>query len=293
VDAVVTPGPAKIFKRYVALELARLRKDAGFKREEVATHLGCSLGHVTQLETMWALPKPPEIRSLLPFYGEPDRVEDFLKLADAARRGKDWWVEFPGVPKWLDLLLGMEAAATTINSYDTMLIAGLFQTPAYAESVIRAGEPHLSDTEVEQRLKLRLVRQDVLERRPDPPTVWSILDEAVLARHHPKPAVMREQLEQLVRLSARPNVVIQVLPFSAPTPHLGMDGTFTVLTFAPELVGDPGVAYTESRIKGTYYEDAAEIARYQDTWNWVQLLALSPDESRAALARRAQELDVP
>jgi Domain of unknown function (DUF5753)/Helix-turn-helix domain len=293
VDTVVTQGPAKIFKRYVALELTRLRKEAGFKREEVATHLGCSLSHVTHLETLWSLPKPPEVRSLLAFYGEPERVEDFLTLVEAARRGRDWWVDLPGVPKWLDLLLGMEAAAATINSYDTMLVRGLFQTPAYAESVIRAGEPHLSDAEVDQSVKLRLVRQDVLERRPDPPTVWSILDEAVLHRHHPQPEVMREQLEQLVRLSARPNVVIQVLPLTAPTPHLGMDGTFTVLTFAPELVGDPGVAYTESRIKGTYYEDAAEIAEYRNIWNRVQLLALTPEDSRALLARRAKEITTP
>lgn len=290
---MVATSSNRVFRRYVALELAKLRREAGFKREEVAARLDCSLGHVTHLETMYSLPKPPEVHMLLPMYGAGERIEDFIKLVDAARRGKDWWATLPGVPKWLELLLGMEAAATTMHSYDTMLVRGLFQTPAYAESVIRAGEPHLSDTEVKQSLQLRLVRQDVLDRQSNRPMVWSVLDEAVLRRNHAQPEVWREQLEQLIRLSERPNVVIQVLPFTSPGPHPGMDGTFTVLTFPPELVGDPGVAYTESRIKGTYYEDAAEIAEYRDTWSRLQLLALSTDESRDMLARRAEEIDTP
>ena len=227
---------------------------------------------------------------LLALYGVGERTDAFLALVDAARKGKDWWADFPGVPQWLDLLLGMEAAAVTINSYDTMLVPGLLQTPAYAEAVIRAVEPNLPDEEVQQRIDLRLVRQDVLTRQPDPPAVWCVLDESVLHRKASNPAVLVEQLKHLVKLSKLPNVHIQVLPFDAVGLHAGMDGSFTVLTFGPELVGDPGVAYTESRISGTYYEDAADILSYRDTWSLVQLQALNPEESRAMLVRRAEEI---
>jgi transcriptional regulator with XRE-family HTH domain len=281
---------ATVFKRYVALELLKLRDAANLRREEVAEHLGCSLGHVRHLETLHTLPKPPEVRVLLALYGVGERTDAFLALVDAARKGKDWWVDFPGVPQWLDLLLGMEAAAVTINSYDTMSVPGLFQTPAYAEAVIRAVEPNLPDDEVQQRIDLRLVRQDVLTRQPDPPAVWRVVDESVLHRKASNPAVLVEQLKHLVKLSKLPNVHIQVLPFDAVGLHAGMDGSFTVLTFGPELVGDPGVAYTESRISGTYYENAADILRYRDTWSLVQLQALNPEESRAMLVRRAEEI---
>ncbi len=279
-----------VFKRYVALELGKLRDAAGLKREQVAEHLGCSLGHVRHLETMHSLPKPVEVRALLVLYGVAERTDAFLALVDAARRGKDWWADFPGVPKWLDLLLGMEAAAVTIHGYDTMLVTGLFQTPRYAEAVIRAGEPNLPESELQSRIDLRLQRQDILTRRPDPPAVWCVLDESVLHRRTADPAVLVEQLKHLVTLSKLPNVHIQVLPFDAVGVHTGMDGTFTVLTFGPELVGDPGVAYTESRITGTYYEDAAEIQRYRETWSLVQLQALKPEQSQAILARRIEEV---
>jgi hypothetical protein len=287
---VVAASSPSVLKRYVALQLRGMRETAGLKREQVAEHLGCTVGHVRHLETLIRLPKPVEVRALLALYGVPERVEPFLALVDAARRGKDWWTDFPGRPRWLDLLLGMEAAAATIHSYDTMVVRGLFQTPAYATALIRGGEPDLSDAEVQQRVELRMARQDVLTRQPEPPQVWCVLDESVLYRRAENPAVLAEQLEHLTKLSELPNVHIQVLPFDGLGLHAGINGTFTVLTFGPELVGDPGVAYTESRTRGTYYEDLAEIMRYRDTWSHVQLLAHTPETSRAILTRRLEEI---
>jgi hypothetical protein len=285
---VVVASPT-VFKRYVALELARMREAARLHRADAAGHLQCSEAHIRHLETMYRLPKAAEVRTLLAYYGVGERAETFLKVIDAARKGRDWWTGFPGIPKWFDLLLSMETAATAIHSYDNILVPGLFQTPAYAEAVIRGGEPNLSDDNIKSQVNLRMQRQDILTRQPDPPVVWSLLDEAVLHRHADDPAVLPEQLTHLIQLSKLPNVHIQVVLSSANGLHAGTDGTFTVLTFGPELVGDPGVAYTQSRIKGIYYEDAADIARYRDTWGHIQLQALTPEDSRVLLARRAEE----
>jgi transcriptional regulator with XRE-family HTH domain len=287
---VVTASGTTVFKRYVALELGRLRDASGLSRDAVAEHLGCSVGHVRHLETAYSTPKPLEVRHLLPLYGAGERTEDFLKLVDAARRGRDWWADFPGVPERLDLLLGMEAAAVAIHSYDAMLVPGLFQTPAYAEAVIRAGKPNLPEAELQPLIDLRMQRQDILTRRPDPPAVWRVLDESVLHRRTENPKVMIEQLKHLVKLAKLPNVHIQILPFDAVGVHAGMDGSFTVFTFGPEMVGDPGVAYTESRVSGNYYEKPADIQCYRDTWSLVQLQALNPEESLATLVRRAEEI---
>ena len=278
-----------VLKRHVALQLRAMREAAGLKREEVAKQLGRTAGHVGHLETLVSLPNQLEVRALLPLYGAPERVESFLGLVDAAKKGKDWWINFPGVPSWLELLLGMDAAAATIHSYDTMVVPGLFQTPAYAKAVIQGGEPDLPDDAVHQRVELRMARQDVLTR-PDPPQVWCVLDESVLYRRAEDPAVLPEQLEHLAKLDELPNVHVQVLTREVLGLHCGINGTFSVISFGPELVGEPGVAYTESRISGTYYEDPAEIMRYRDTWSRVQLLAETPEQSRAILAQRVEEI---
>lgn len=286
---VVSSSPT-VLRRYVGSELRRLREAAGLKREAVAEELSCSLSHVTHIEIWSTLPKPLEVKTLLPLYGAPERTESFLELVKAASKGQDWWLPFKGAaPTWLELLLSMEASAAQIESYDSMCVRGLFQTPAYAKELIRIGEPELSDEEVAHRVDLRMARQDVLTRRPEPPLVWSVLDESVLLRPFCDATVLAEQLEHLIKLLDLPSITLQVLPLET-GPHAGFDGTFTILTFPPELVGDPGVAYTESRIGGVYYEHPAEIMRYRNTLKRVQAQARTPEESRAILTRRLEEL---
>ena len=289
-NAVADSATPIMLRRHVALRLKQLRIDAGLSREQVRDHLRCSLSHVTQLETQRVLPKPSEVRDLLPLYGAADQVEPFLDLVDNARRGKEWWAPYKGAaPSWLDLLLSMEAAAAQIESYDSMTVPGLFQTPAYARQVIMVGEPELSDSDVASRVDLRMARQDVLTRQPTPPLVWSVLDESVLLRHPcADPAVLTEQLRQLVKLIDLPTVTIQILPLRRLT--AGMNGTFTVLTFPTELVGDPGAAYTETRAGGNYHEDPADLQRYRNTLTHIQGAAYTPEESRTILIRRIEEL---
>lgn len=287
---MVASSSPTVLKRYVALELRRLREAAGHTREQVAERLRCSVGHITHLEIMRNLPRGAELEVLLDFYGAGERTTVFGDLVDAARKGRDWWLSFKGAaPAWFDLYLGMESSAAQIDSYDAMCVPGLFQTPAYAKAIIEAGEPELPDAEVHRRIELRVARQAVLTRQPTPPIVWSVLDESVLYRPASDPRVLVEQLKHLLKLADMPTVTIQVLPLTAGV-HAGMDGTFIVLTFPPELVGDPGVAYTESKIRGNYHEDAAEITTYRNTLRRVQIQARTPEESRAVLARRVEEL---
>ena len=287
---MVASSSPTVLKRYIALELRRLREAAGFKREQVAERLRCAVSHISHLETMRNLPKGPELEVLLDFYGAGERTAAFLDLVDAARKGRDWWIPFKdAAPEWFDLFLAMESSAVQIDSYDSMIVPGLFQTPAYAKAVIRAGEPELADAEVARRVELRMGRQDVLTRQPDPPIVWRVLDESVLYRPAGEPQVLVEQLEHLVKLTDLPMVTIQVLPLEVGV-HAGIEGTFTILTFPPELEGDPGIAYTEARTKATYYEDRAEIMAYRNTLRRIQIHARTPEETRTLLVRRIEEL---
>ena len=287
---MVASSSPTVLKRYIALELRRLRETAGFKREQVAERLRCAVSHISHLETMRNLPKAAELEVLLGFYAADERTAAFLDLVDAARRGRDWWIPFKGAaPEWFDLFLAMESSAVQIDSYDSMIVPGLFQTPAYAKAVIRAGEPELTDAEVARRVELRMGRQDVLTRQPDPPIVWSVLDESVLHRPAGEPQVLVEQLEYLVKLLDLPMVTIQLLPLEVGV-HAGIDGTITILTFPPELEGDPGIAYTEPRAKAAYYEDRAEIMIYRNTLRRIQIHARTPQETRTLLVRRIEEL---
>jgi transcriptional regulator with XRE-family HTH domain len=279
-----------VLRWYIALELGRLRNEAKLTGGQAAARLGCSHGHISHLESGRTLPKQAELEVLLDFYGVAERIQPFVALLTAARTGKDWWTPFAGTaPSWFDLYLGLESAASQIETYDAMIVPGLFQTPGYTNAVIRAVETDLPKAELDRRIELRLARQEILTRdSPEPPMVWSILDEAVLHGTATDPAIMREQLEHLLALAARPNITILVLPL-ATRPHAGMDGTFAILSF-PDLTGTPAVAYTDGRIRGSYYENAADVLRYRNILTRLHNAACHPEESQARIRRRLEEL---
>jgi hypothetical protein len=98
---------------------------------------------------------------------------------------------------------------------------------------------------------------------------------------------MHDQLVKLSELSGAPNVVIQVLPFSAGA-HPAMDSAFSVVTFDPPAPGD--VVYIEYPSGALYLEDPDDVARYRLMFDHLRAMALSPEDSRRLLARSADDL---
>lgn len=286
----MTTSSPTVLKWWIALELSQLRARAGLSRQQVADQVGCVVSAVRHVETGRNLPRPLELREMLTLYGVPERVERFAELVSSAKKGRDWFEVFAGAAQpSFALFLGLESSAAQIESYDAMVVPGLFQTAAYAEAVIRADDPEVSDAEVSRRIELRLARQDVLTRQPQPPTVWSVLDESVLYRTAGSPAAMREQLTHLVDLTQLPTVTIQVLPMAA-GPHAGINGTFIMFEF-PDLTGSPTVAYTDSITRvACYYEQPEHVRRYRNALTHLRVAAAKPAESVAIIAQRAQEL---
>jgi transcriptional regulator with XRE-family HTH domain len=287
---VITPASPTILKRWMAFELRKIREDAEISRGEVAQRLHCVVSHISHLETMRNLPRAAEVELMLDFYGAGDRIEYFIGLLEAARKGKDWWTAYQAaVPKEFDLFLGLESAATQIDSYEAMVVTGLFQTPAYASAVIRQGNPDLSDSEVAGRVELRCARQRILDRPAPGVRVRTILDESVLRRVVGGSMVAAEQLLHLIELSQLPNVEITVLPASLGA-HPGLEGSFYLLSFPPEMPGDRMVGYAETRMQAIYYEAAEEVAAYRDVFIRLQEQALSRVESRAMIEQAVREL---
>lgn len=286
---VASSSPTAL-KRWIAYELHRLREASGRTRQEAAARLGKAVAQIGHLETGRNLPSAGDVEVLLTWYGHPERIEFFRDLLKRAKKGRDWWIGFAdAVPHSFALFLGLEASAVQVQSYDSQVVPGILQTPAYAKAVIRAGGRAQPDHEIARRLELRMARQQLIEREDEPLQVWSVLDEAVLHRQVGGPEVLREQLERLGKLAERPNIDLQVLPAAAGA-HAGGEGAFMLLTFPPELDSDPGVVYVETRVRGIYFEDPAEIQLYRQALTRLQVQALTPEESPALIQRIAEEL---
>jgi len=116
--------------------------------------------------------------------------------------------------------------------------------------------------------------------------VWSILDESVLYGSAAEPAVMRQQLDHLVKLSELPNVTILVLRWA-----LDPRGSHGTLRSSPSPSrGRPAVAYTDGMLQGSYYEDPSAVLRYRNALTRLNNGADSPEDSLARIRRRLKEL---
>lgn len=92
---------------------------------------------------------------------------------------------------------------------------------------------------------------------------------------------MARQLRQMLELSLRPNITIQVIPFSHGA-HPGMTGTFSLLEF-PESA-DSTVVYFEGVTSDLYLEKEADVRRYTGLYDYLRAAALGVAESRSLIA---------
>lgn len=270
-------------RRRLGAELRRRRDAAGVTIDVVAERLECSASKVSRIETGHTTATPRDVRDMLEIYGVTGTEADELVQIAREARQKGWWHPYSTV--LTGAYVGFEAAARSVRAYEQQVVPGLLQTADYAQAMIRAARPDITDEEVDHRVHVRLRRQSLLTQE-DQIDVWAVLDEAVLSRPVGGDAVMRAQLLRLVEAADMPNVTLQVLPFEVGS-HAGMDGTFTILDF-PEP-SDADVVYAENATGGLFLEKSEELRKYIFIFDHIRAAALPPEESIAMIAKRAKE----
>ncbi|SFD81623.1 Helix-turn-helix domain-containing protein [Actinopolyspora alba] len=278
-----------VWRRWLAHELTRLRKEATLERRDVAKKLRCSPQKVGHIETAFVPPKVRDLEEiLLPLFGVPEnRWPYYLQAARDARK-KGWWesYESEALPDWFSLFVGLEQGASQIRIYEAQLIPGLLQTREYARAVSQRGTVERHQEQIDQHVEVRMSRQKALIREDKPLRVWAVLDEAVLRRSVGSREVMHEQLVHLNSMSKRPKITVQVIPFEYGA-HPGMTGRFQVLDFP--WADDPGVTYVEHRAGALYLEEPGEIEAHTVAFEHLCALALSPDDSTTMIESVAKE----
>ncbi|WP_234389737.1 helix-turn-helix domain-containing protein [Streptomyces sp. XC 2026] len=237
----MTTSSPVVRRRRLGLELKRLREGAGLKGNDAAKSLKWSASKLSRLEAGRSTPTPADVAKLLDLYQLSDEAQrEKLAILTKEARKKGWWQLYSDIP--YTTFIGLEAEAETILTYETV-IPGLLQTSQYAEAINRATGPGLTDEALEQRLDVRMQRQQLLTQH-NPIQLRAVLDESALCRMVGGPEVMRAQLAHLLDMADSPNVLLQAIPFSIGAHPGTLVGPFVILRFAhPE---DPDVVYVEA-----------------------------------------------
>jgi transcriptional regulator with XRE-family HTH domain len=280
-------GDSAVLRMRLGTELRRLREAAGITPDRAGFEIRASRSKISRLENGRVKLKNRDVTDLLVLYGVTDEAVRSKFLALVIRSNvPDWWGEYSDIlPGWFENYLGLEAAAATIRSFEVQFVNGLFQTADYARAVTGLGRKTATDDEIERWVKLRLKRQELLTR-PDPPNVWSVMDEAVLRRPVGDAAVMRAQYRHLMEVAELPHVTLQVIPFDRGA-HAGESGSFTVLRFEERDL--PDIVYLEQLTNAFYLEQRSDVERYLEVVDEISGKALTPDETTRFIEQAARE----
>ncbi|MFB7499740.1 helix-turn-helix domain-containing protein [Streptomyces sp. NPDC056161] len=262
-------------------QLRRLRESRGITREAAGYSIRASESKISRMELGRVSFKTRDVEDLLTLYGITDEAEreSLLSLAREANVA-GWWHSYSDVlPNWFPTYVGLEGAASLIRVYEVQFVHGLLQTEEYARAVVQRGMKGASVADVERRVALRLERQKYLvsENAPD---LHIILDEAALRRPYGDREVMRGQLQHLIEISERPNVRLQIVPFSLGG-HSGESGAFTILSFPESDLSD--VVYLEQLTSALYLDKREDVTQYEHALKELQQDSPGPDESRDLL----------
>ncbi|MGW6458943.1 helix-turn-helix domain-containing protein [Streptomyces sp. NPDC055078] len=265
-------------------KLRELRVAAGLDPADVDGRLGFSRSKTSRIELGRHGCKREDAIALLGLYGVDgeERVAEFLRLVDQSRRS-DWWRSFSDVlSDFFTPLVSLEGAAERIRTYEPFYVPGLLQTPAYTRAVIQAGPGQVLSHEALRRVELRQERQRHLDH-PDAPHLWAMIDESVLMRTVGGRAVMREQLEHLVTMMARPRVTLQIAPLDV-SAAVGVGTGVSYLRFA---LGDlKDAVYIEHLTDSTFTQKPATVEQYRNMLDRLGACALTPAESLTVLQER-------
>ncbi|MCO6004956.1 DUF5753 domain-containing protein [Actinoallomurus purpureus] len=246
-------------------ELRHYRKEAALTQAQLAAKIFCSESLISSIET-----------------GQAPATVEFAKDADEAlntggtlSRTLDWRKGAPAYPAWFVDFLPSEETAIQLRAFEVELIYGLLQTPDYARALLGGDE-----AAVEARIR----RQDILTREsPPPPALYCVLDESALRRNVGGTKVMYEQLQNLIQLSERENISVQIVPSQA---HRGVRGPFVIAT----LEDGSEAAHAGNAFGGAVSTRLEDLATVVSSWESIRTEALPADMSRDLIRRTVEEL---
>lgn len=268
-------------------ELRKLRDRAGKTAREAAGLLSTDQARISHIEAGRIGISEERVRRLAAFYAcDNSALIEALCAITREHRGQFWWDEYRGVlaPNFLDLA-ELEHHAAHLRYLQPVTFPGVLQTEDYARRLFDSVLPKLPATEVGARVEHRMRRKAIFGRE-DPPELEVIVHEAALRMRIGGRKVARGQLEHLIEMSERPEIMLRIIPF---TNEDFIDLTQTVL-YAGGAVPQLDTAHIDAPAGGLFLDVAAELEKHRTLLDFAEQASLEPAESRSFIHHIAREL---
>jgi hypothetical protein len=266
--------PAASPLHFFGAEVRRAREAAGMTLADLGATVPCDASTVSRIEAGLLHPTGRFVAACMEAFPQLEWLSRFYEDSQMWGDG--------AIPRWFEDWLNMERVASTLRTWQPLLIPGLLQTADYARAMYSAGFLSADDGEVDQLIAARMARQRIFDR-PNPPNLWIVLDEAVLHRLIGTPKTMYDQLLQVADMSMRSYICVQVVPSSTGA-HAGLSCSFHIAS----AQGKRDLLYMEA-VEGVTEERSALVSKAALIFDLVRSDALARSASRDLILKVAEE----
>jgi transcriptional regulator with XRE-family HTH domain len=194
--------------RALGAELRAIREQSQRSLADVAGVIQWNVSTLSRLERGQRHISPETVMRLAVVYKLPSERRDELVAMARRPAALGWWDRPPaGVPAPLSALASYEHEAISLTDWSPGIIPGLLQTPEYAIAVMRDWD--LPETDIQPRLRARLQRQELLNRRDVDYTAF--IGVAALQNQVCGQEDFVRQLRHLLRMSTQDGISVRVM----------------------------------------------------------------------------------
>jgi len=260
----------------LAQRLREIRLEAGLTARALALAASWHESKCSRIEHSKTTPSDADIRLWCRICGAEDQTADLIASSRAADSMYTEWrrLEVTGLRHLQEALVPLYEQTTQFRVYQSHVVPGLLQTPAYAAALLGAiiafrGIRDDSARAADARLERSRVLYDQ-ERRFD-----VVIEEAVLRYQVGSAEVMAGQLGHLLSVISMPWASVGVIPFTVKErPMWAVEGfvMFDAIRVDTELLS-ARVMVTQPR----------EIATYDRAFSALSAMAVRGQEARALI----------
>lgn len=279
-------------KLLLGREIAHMIENAGASQADAAKLIETSQSRIALLINGGGSISPGDLVMLADKLGFDDEgYKDALRELRRDNHKRGFWStgHNRAYSEDLRLLVDLEKHADQIRAAQVEVIPGLLQCESYVRAT-HAEEPDQGDVPLEDQITARLARQDILDKQ-EPPMVQLVLSESCVRRIRGDTEVMREQVDHLIKLSRRSNIMLQVVPFDQPSGQRSpIASPFTMIHVpSPGAAGPLELVYVEGEGEIRYLDDKKALTAHEAAWARISNAALRFGETRKFLKSVLQD----
>jgi transcriptional regulator with XRE-family HTH domain len=264
--------------RALGAALRAAREEKQMVLRELAAAIDRDVGVLSRWETGERTPRPEQVAQILTRLGvDGDRYADIMTLAYGTNESQWVATTLPEQRQQMVAYVDWEQSASRIVEVAPLLVPGLLQTGDYARAIMTAPGSGVPADEIASRVATRIGRREVITK-PSPATLLVLLGRGALNQDIGGRQVLIGQLEQLVKLAARPNIELRVVPDHRGW-HPGLEGGFVLFESIKS-----SVVFVGTRRSALMLHEDGDVNAYQRAIDQILKVSLPPEDSVKLIA---------